>query len=41
MTVKEQYGYYWKAEFNDESVIEQFDGEKEILFKEVLDYGKR
>jgi len=38
MTRKEDLGYYWKAEFDDDSTIEQFDkNENETLFKDVLD----
>jgi hypothetical protein len=34
-------GFYWKAEFNDNYIIKQFDeSDKEILFKEVLCKGE-
>jgi len=32
---KKQLQYYWKAIFSDGSSLEQFENEKEVLFKEV------
>jgi len=38
MGIKENLGYFWKADFDDGSSIEQFSkAGKEVLFKKVLD----
>ena len=40
MGKKEDLGYYWRAEFDDAHTINQFDGEVENKFQEVLDYSE-